>query len=119
MSKVGDCSSECPFPIILSACNLVLGFRLAHVGVSVGAILSDYQRLRVESVCRRLGLISLGFLWRRDQSELLREMLANGVDATVIKVASMGLNPHKHLGKPLAAVEPLLLQLNQRFGVHP
>ncbi len=36
-------------------------------GVSAGAILSDYQRVRVESVCSRLGLTSLAFLWRRDQ----------------------------------------------------
>ena len=36
--------------------------------VSVGAILSDYQRVRVESVCTRLGLTSLAFLWRRDQA---------------------------------------------------
>jgi hypothetical protein len=37
------------------------------MGVSAGAILSDYQRVRVESVCSRLGLTSLAFLWRRDQ----------------------------------------------------
>jgi diphthine-ammonia ligase len=37
-------------------------------GVSVGAILSDYQRVRVESVCIRLGLTPLAFLWRRDQA---------------------------------------------------
>ena len=36
-------------------------------GVSVGAILSDYQRVRVESVCHRLQLTALAFLWRRDQ----------------------------------------------------
>lgn len=43
--------------------------------VSVGAILSDYQRVRVESICARLGLTVLAFLWRRDQSELLHEMV--------------------------------------------
>ncbi len=37
-------------------------------GVSVGAILSDYQRLRVEQVCSRLRLTPLAFLWRRDQA---------------------------------------------------
>jgi hypothetical protein len=35
--------------------------------VSTGAIASDYQRLRVESVCASLGLVSLGFLWRVSQ----------------------------------------------------
>ncbi|KAA3480725.1 diphthine--ammonia ligase-like isoform X2 [Gossypium australe] len=39
--------------------------------VSSGAIASDYQRLRVESVCSRLGLVSLAYLWKQDQSLLL------------------------------------------------
>jgi diphthine-ammonia ligase len=43
--------------------------------VSSGAIASDYQRLRVESVCSRLGLVSLSYLWRQDQSVLLQEMV--------------------------------------------
>ncbi len=47
------------------------------VGVSAGAILSDYQRVRVESVCSRLGLTSLAFLWRRDQVTLIRDLSRN------------------------------------------
>ena len=40
--------------------------------------------------CQRLGLTSLAYLWRRDQSELLKEMIDSGVSAILIKVASMG-----------------------------
>lgn len=40
--------------------------------------------------CSRLGLTSLAYLWRRDQTELLAEMIACQVDAIVIKVASLG-----------------------------
>lgn len=43
--------------------------------VSSGAIASDYQRLRVESVCSRLGLVSLAYMWKQDQSLLLQEMV--------------------------------------------
>lgn len=43
--------------------------------VSSGAIASDYQRLRVESVCSRLELVSLAYLWKQDQSLLLQEMV--------------------------------------------
>lgn len=32
-----------------------------------GAIASDYQRLRVESVCGRLQLTSLAYLWHQPQ----------------------------------------------------
>ena len=68
--------------------------------VSVGAILSDYQRVRVEDVCRRLGLTSLAFLWQRDQSELLHEMVEEGMKSIIVKVACMGLDK-QHLGKTL------------------
>lgn len=51
-----------------------------------GAILSNYQRTRVENVCGRLGLTSLAYLWRRPQSPLLAEMVDAGLDAVLVKV---------------------------------
>lgn len=44
--------------------------------VSSGAIASDYQRMRVESVCSRLGLVSLAYLWKQDQITLFEEMVS-------------------------------------------
>jgi diphthine-ammonia ligase len=61
-------------------------------GVSVGAILSNYQRARVENVCTRLGLTSLAYLWQRDQKELLAEMIEAGLTAVIIKVAAIGVS---------------------------
>ena len=61
---------------------------LAIDAVCVGAILSDYQRVRVESVCLRLGLTPLAFLWRRDQVGLLQEMVDTGMEAILIKVVT-------------------------------
>ena len=46
-------------------------------GVAVGAILSSYQRVRVEAVCARLGLTSVAYLWQRNQDELLQEMVCS------------------------------------------
>ncbi|KAK7204281.1 hypothetical protein BZA70DRAFT_188687 [Myxozyma melibiosi] len=86
--------------------------------VSVGAILSTYQRTRVENVCGRLGLTCLAYLWQRDQSELLDEMISSGVNAILIKVAGIGLTADKHLGKTLAEVRPELHKLNRMFGSH-
>lgn len=86
--------------------------------VSVGAILSDYQRVRVENVCVRLGLQPLAYLWRRDQESLLSEMISANLHAILIKVAAVGLDPEKHLGKPLADMEPYLKQLSKKYGVH-
>ncbi|XP_029330253.1 diphthine--ammonia ligase isoform X2 [Mus caroli] len=58
-------------------------------GVSVGAILSDYQRGRVENVCKRLNLQPLAYLWQRNQEDLLREMIASNIKAIIIKVAAL------------------------------
>jgi diphthine-ammonia ligase len=66
--------------------------------VSTGAILSTYQRTRVESVAIRLNLIPLSYLWQYpylppyQQSSLLQDMRNVGQDARIIKVASGGLD---------------------------
>lgn len=84
--------------------------------VSSGAIASDYQRLRVENVCSRLGLISLAYLWKLDQSFLLQQMIETGIVAITVKVAAIGLDPSKHLGKEMSHLWPHLLKLNELYG---
>ena len=84
-------------------------------GVSSGAIFSEYQKVRVENVCSRLGLSSLAYLWRRNQKELLKEMIDLHIDAIIIKVATMGLEPNKHLGKTISEMFPHLLKINEKF----
>lgn len=80
---------------------LLLKIRASHPdlnAVSTGAILSDYQRTRVESVAIRLGLIPLSFLWQwpnlppHSPTSLLEDMAAIGQDSRIIKVASGGLD---------------------------
>lgn len=41
--------------------------------------------------CRRLGLLSLSYLWQRDQTQLLEEMHEAGLESVLIKVAGAGL----------------------------
>ncbi|KAK3936068.1 hypothetical protein QBC46DRAFT_461712 [Diplogelasinospora grovesii] len=71
--------------------------------VCAGAILSTYQRTRVESVATRLGLVPLAFLWKfpilptpgpsgDDGAQLLADMAVAGMEARIIKVASGGLD---------------------------
>eukprot|EP00095_Tigriopus_kingsejongensis_P001610 maker-scaffold381_size190066-snap-gene-0.34 protein:Tk01610 transcript:maker-scaffold381_size190066-snap-gene-0.34-mRNA-1 annotation:"diphthine--ammonia ligase-like isoform x4" len=85
--------------------------------VCSGAILSDYQRVRVENVCARLNLVSLAYLWRRDQSELLQEMINFQMNSVLIKVASMGLD-ERHLGKSLAELQGHLETKRAEFGLN-
>lgn len=85
--------------------------------VCAGALWSDYQRLRVESAASRVGLLSLAYLWRRKQSELLDEMIDIGLHAVLVKVAGIGLDS-EHLGKSLADMRPVLLKLEDMYGSH-
>ncbi|KAK0546713.1 hypothetical protein OC845_004471 [Tilletia horrida] len=83
--------------------------------VSVGAILSNYQRIRVEHVALRpeLQLTPLTFLWQRSQDELLDEMVKTGMNAVLIKVAGAGLD-ERDLGKSLAQMQPKLRRLTHQ-----
>lgn len=86
--------------------------------VSVGAILSNYQRVRVENVCSRLGLKCLAFLWQYDQRALVDEMLNDiGLRAIICKVAGVGLNK-SDLGNDLSEILPKLTELNSKYGAN-
>lgn len=89
-----------------------------YEAVSVGAIFSDYQRVRVLNVCDRLGVKMLAYLWHRDQAQLLREMLDCGIHAILIKVAALGLEPHKHLGKTLAEIYDHMIAMEKKYGLN-
>lgn len=99
---------------------------LAHPeanAVSTGAILSTYQRTRVESVALRLGLTPLSYLWQYpmlppySQSQLLFDMAAVGQEAIVIKTASGGLD-ERILGWNVAAQSTItkLQKAMAKFG---
>lgn len=91
--------------------------------VSTGAILSDYQRTRVESVAVRLGLTPLSYLWQypllppHTPTSLLLDMAAVGQDSRIIKVASGGLDESflwKNVADPRTITR--LEQAAKRFG---
>lgn len=110
----------------VSALDQVIGEILADFGARglarpdglvSGAILSDYQRLRVEYVAMRHQLVSLAPLWHRKSTELFDSILSLGINAVLVKVASLGLDK-THLGQPLHLVRDHLQRLEDRYGVH-
>ncbi len=54
--------------------------------------------------------MSLAPLWRRDQTELLDEMVSCGIEAVLVKVAALGLEK-RHLGKSLAEMRDHLKKM--------
>lgn len=92
--------------------------------VSSGAILSTYQRTRIENVCSRLNLTSLSYLWRMaSQRSILNSILDDGeIDAVLVRVACPpGLMPYRHLRKSLRELRDrgILDALKEKFGMHP
>lgn len=96
--------------------------------LSAGAILSTYQRTRVESVALRLGLTPLAYLWKypilppplsttKDEAQLLFDMAAAGLEARIIKVASGGLD-ESFLWEKVASARGImrLKKAMSRFG---
>ena len=84
--------------------ELLKHVKTEHPGANAvcsGAILSDYQRTRVESVALRLGLTPLAYLWRYtvlprpvgsadSATGLLADMGEAGCDARLVKIATGG-----------------------------
>jgi len=88
-------------------------------GVVSGAIASKYQKDRIDSICEKLGLISIAPLWGHEPVELLSEMLNAGVDAIITSVAAQGFD-ESWLGRKIdkSALHDFV-ELNQRYGISP
>ncbi|KAG5476893.1 hypothetical protein LSCM1_05225 [Leishmania martiniquensis] len=87
-------------------------------GLTSGAILSNYQRNRVECICDRLGLVSLSYLWMRQPGEILDMVRELHVRAILVKTASIGLVPRQLIGKTLEEVRPTLEKMAALYKSH-
>lgn len=87
-------------------------------GLTSGAILSNYQRNRVECICDRLGIESLAYLWMRQPSEILDMAHELSVRAILVKTASIGLVPRKLIGKTLEEARPTLEKMTELYQSH-
>src|SRR3989338_3999415 len=49
-------------------------------GIVTGALASSYQKMRIDSLCKRHDLLSIAPLWHRDPAEYLRAALRDGFE---------------------------------------
>ncbi len=88
-------------------------------GVVAGALLSDYQRMRISLVAESLGLRSYTPLWRKDQASYMRWLVEDGFSFMLLSVSAMGLDPSL-LGKPLDAHDvERIISLAEKYGFNP
>lgn len=59
-------------------------------GVVSGAIASDYQRTRIQTICDELGLESITPLWHKDQQSIVQDQLQAGFRIMIVGVFAEG-----------------------------
>jgi len=84
-----------------------------------GAVASQYQKSRIDGICKELGLTHISPLWGREPRSVLRELLDNEFEVIFVGVYAYGLG-REWLGRRLdedAVGE--LMELHEKFGVSP
>lgn len=74
--------------------------------ISSGAIHSNYQKNRLENICKRLNIKVVSPLFGMCQKQLLNDILNYRINAIVVKVAGGGLNKTT-IGKNLGIVKEI------------
>jgi len=86
-------------------------------GIVSGAVASDYQKSRIEKICKELNLTSITPLWQEPPLKLLQEIVSQYFEAIIVGVYAYGFTP-SWLGKqikPKTINE--LIQLNKKYGI--
>lgn len=87
-------------------------------GIVTGALYSEYQKTRIEKICKELGLKCLSPLWHSDLEKMLKEEIGLGFEIIITGVASEGLDK-SWLGKKINFdVIEKLKELNKKFGIN-
>lgn len=88
-------------------------------GITSGAVASEYQKTRIETICDKLGIISFTPLWNYPQEQLIKDLIDQQFKIMITKVAADGLDPKQWLGK-IIDLELLnnLIKLNKINGVN-
>ncbi|MFQ5758977.1 MAG: TIGR00289 family protein [Candidatus Bathyarchaeia archaeon] len=86
-------------------------------GVVSGAILSQYQKERIDRVCRELNLESIAPLWHENPMKLLEEMISLNFEAIIVGVYAYGFD-QSWLGRRIdSATICDLARLNKKYQV--
>lgn len=85
-------------------------------GVVTGAVSSVYQASRIERICNELDLYCFNPLWLSKPEAHWHELLLNGMEVVLVRVAAQGLDK-KWLGRKMDIPSILALQNMHHHGV--
>jgi len=88
-------------------------------GIVSGAIASNYQKTRIERICKQLKLNCITPLWNKNPIEILKEILDLKFKVIITGAYAHGFNT-EWLGRKIdEASIKALMELNRRYGVSP
>ncbi len=86
-------------------------------GLVSGAIASNYQKARIEAICKQLGLECVTPLWQEKPQKILKEILDLKFEVIITGVFAYGFSKD-WLGRKIdQETVKALAELNKRFGV--
>ena len=87
-------------------------------GIVTGALFSNYQKDRIEKICKALKLKMVSPLWHMDQEKEMRELLKDGFKIVFSSVAAEGLDK-KWLGRIIKEKDvDKLVGINKKLGLN-
>ena len=95
--------------------SAITEFKIA--GIVTGAIASVYQTQRIQRLCDELGIICINPLWKKNQEDLLREIVKEDYEVIISGIFAYPLND-SWLGKKITnEIIDQLVFLNKKFCV--
>ena len=87
-------------------------------GVVSGALASNYQKERIDKICKKLKIESIAPLWHIDPEKYLNNLIKNNFEVIITQVAADGLD-ESFLGKKLDKnLIEKLKKINEKIGFH-
>ncbi|MDH5688279.1 MAG: diphthine--ammonia ligase, partial [Candidatus Bathyarchaeota archaeon] len=86
-------------------------------GIVSGAVYSEYQKSRIDRVCREIGKKSVSPLWHENPSRLMIELIDSRFEVVIVGVYAYGLDQN-WLGRRIdrSALEELV-ELEKRYQI--
>jgi len=86
-------------------------------GIVSGAVFSEYQKKRIDRICKELGFKSIAPLWHEDPMRLMRELIELDFHAIITGVYAYGFD-QRWLGREIdAGTLNDLIELNRKYEI--
>ena len=87
-------------------------------GVVVGAIASEYQRIRINQVCMDLNIKVLAPIWHRNEINYMNDLIKSNFDIKLISISAYPLNEKYLMKKINKEFLNELIKLNEKYGLN-